>query len=86
MLAGSSAACVYLWRKFGALMPPLSAVRIAICAAAIYGASALFLASSKVLIIGKLVTLSVSYLVALIISREVGRDDLRMITRVVHAK
>ena len=86
MLVGSVFACVYLWRKFGALMPVWSAVRIAVCAAAIYGASLLFSTSSKVPIVAKLVALSVSYLIALIASREVGRDDFRMITRVVRAK
>ncbi|HXU36188.1 MAG TPA: oligosaccharide flippase family protein [Blastocatellia bacterium] len=86
MLVGVLAACAYLGKEFGALMPLWSAVRIAICAGAIYGASLLFFTSSKLLIIAKLVALSVLYLVALIISREVGRDDLRMIRRVIRAK
>ena len=86
MLVGAAAACAYLWRKFGALMPIWSAVRIAICSAAIYGSSVLFFTSSKLLIVAKLVALSVAYLVALIVSREVGRDDLRMITQVVRSK
>lgn len=86
MLVGSAVACFYLWRAFGALMPTWSAVRITLCAAAIYGASLLFFTSSKLLIIGKLVALSVAYLGALIITREVGRSDLRMITQVVRAK
>lgn len=86
MLVGVLAACAYLGKKFGALMPAWSAVRIAICSAAIYGASLLFFTSSKLLIIVKLVALSILYLVALIVSREVGRDDFRMITRVIRAK
>lgn len=86
MLAGSGVAAVYLWRKFGALMPLWSAVRIAVCAGAIYGASLLFFTSSKPLVVAKLVALSVSYLAALIVSGEVGRNDLRMITQVIRAK
>ena len=86
MLVGVLAASAYLGKEFGALMPIWSAVRIAICAGAIYGASLLFFTSSKPLIIAKLVALSVLYFVALIVSREVGRDDLRMIGRVIRAK
>jgi stage V sporulation protein B len=86
MLVGAGTACAYLWRKFGALMPIWSAARIAVCAAAVYGASLLFFTSSKLLIVAKLIALSVGYLVALIVSREVGRDDLRVITQVIKAK
>lgn len=86
MFVGAVFACVYLWREFGTLMPVLSAVRIAVCAGAVYGASLLFSTSSKLLIVAKLVSLSVSYLVALIVSREVGPADLRMIARVITAK
>lgn len=86
MLVGAAAACAYLWRKFGALMPIWSVVRIAGCAGAVYGASLLFFTSSKVLIVAKLIALSGGYLVALIVSREVGREDFRMITQVIRAK
>lgn len=86
MLVGAVVACAYLWRKFGVLMPVWSAVRIAVCAGAVYGASLLFFTSSKLLIVAKLVALSVSYLAALIVSGEVGRNDLRMITQVIRAK
>src|ERR1041384_74756 len=86
MLIGSAISFVYLWRKFGSLMTLSSAIRITLCAAAIYGASHLFFTSSKVVIVAKLVALSISYLIALIITREVGRDDLTMITRVVRPR
>lgn len=86
MLVGATVACGYLWRKFGALMPIWSVVRIVICAGAVYGASHLFSTSSKLLIVAKLIALSAAYVVALIVSREVGRDDLRMITQVIRAK
>jgi O-antigen/teichoic acid export membrane protein len=86
MLAGVIVACAYVGKKFGALMPIRSAVRILACAGAIYGASLLFSPSSKLIIIAKLVALSVSYLVALIVCREVGRADLQMIIRVIRAK
>jgi hypothetical protein len=67
-------------------MPIWSVVRIVACAGAIFSASLLFSTSSKLLIVVKLIALSVSYLLALIISREVGRDDLRLIAKVVRAK
>jgi O-antigen/teichoic acid export membrane protein len=86
MAAGVIAACAHLGKEFGVLMPLWSALRIAVCAAAIYGASLLFSTSSKPLIVAKLVALSVAYVVALIVSREVGRDDLRMIAQVIRAK
>jgi O-antigen/teichoic acid export membrane protein len=86
MLMGVLAACAYLGRKFGALMPFWSAVRIATCAGAVYGLSLLLSPSSKVIIIAKLVALSVFYVLALIASREIGQSDLRTIARVIKGK
>lgn len=86
MLVGAVVACAYLWTKFGALMRFSSLVRIACCAGGVYGASFLFFTSSKLLIVAKLIALSVAYLVALIVSREVGRDDLRVISQVIRPK
>lgn len=83
MLAGTILACAYLWRRFRALMSFTSAVRIAGCAGAIYAASLLFSPASKVLTIVQLIAMSGAYLIALIVSGELGRDDLRLIARVV---
>jgi stage V sporulation protein B len=73
----------YLLAKYGALMPRLSLLRIAACAGLIYFASLLFTPASKLLIIAKLILLSLVYVIALVVSREVGRDDVAAIKRVL---
>lgn len=83
MLTGSLVAGAYVWRRFRALMSLASFFRIAGSAGAIYAASLLFSPASKLLIIGQLFALSVAYLVALVLTGELGRDDLRLISRVV---
>lgn len=82
MLAGAVAACAYVKRRFGRLMPPLSAFRIAACAGVIYAASLAFSPSSRLLIVVQLVALAVAYLIALLVTGELGRSDLRLIARV----
>ena len=86
MLAGAVGGCAYLKVRFGVLMPPLAAVRIAGCGAAVYAGSLLFTASSKVMIVAKLVALTFVYLGALAATGEMGREDLRVIQRVLKAK
>jgi len=83
MLAGTALACAYLRRRFSTLMSIVSAVRIAGCAGVIYAASLLFSPASKVLIIAQLIVLSVAYVITLIITGELGRNDLRLIARVL---
>jgi len=82
MMAGTMLACLYLWRRFGTLMSMASAARISGCAGAIYAASLLFSPASKLLILVQLTGLSVVYAIALIVTGELGRDDLRRIVRV----
>jgi O-antigen/teichoic acid export membrane protein len=86
MLAGTILACAYLWRRFRTLMSVASAARIAACAGAIYAASLLFSPASKLLIIAQLIALSVAYVIALIITGELGRDDLSLISRVLRPR
>ncbi|HVG21389.1 MAG TPA: polysaccharide biosynthesis C-terminal domain-containing protein, partial [Blastocatellia bacterium] len=73
----------YLVAKYGALMPRLSLLRIAGCAGLIYVASLLITPASKLMIIAKLVLLSLVYCAALVASRELGRDDVAAIKRVL---
>jgi stage V sporulation protein B len=73
----------YLLKTFSALLPTGSFVRIAGCSALIYAASIAFTPVSKPLIIAKLALLGVVYLLALVVSRELGRDDLAAIQSVV---
>lgn len=82
MLAGTVLACGYLWQKYRALISITSVARIAGCAGVIYAESLLFSPRSKALIIAELVLLSVTYLIALIVSGELGRQDLKLIAQV----
>jgi O-antigen/teichoic acid export membrane protein len=82
MLAGTVMACAYLWRRFRTLIPFTSTLRIAACAGVVYGASLLFSPASKVLVIAQLIGLSVTYVIVLVLSGELGRSDLRLIARV----
>lgn len=72
----------YLIAKFGALMPVISLLRIVLCSGLIYAASIAFTPESKVLIVGKLAVLCLVYVVALIVVREIGRDDLASVKKV----
>jgi len=82
MLVGTVLACAYLWRRFRTLMTFTSTLRIAACAGVVYGASLLFSPASKVLVIAQLIGLSVTYVIVLVLSGELGRNDLRLIARV----
>lgn len=73
----------YLFAKFRALMPRLSLIRIAMSAGVIYAASLAFAPHSKLLVIGKLIALSLIYIATLLTAREIGRDDLAAIKKVI---
>jgi stage V sporulation protein B len=73
----------YLLVKFGALMPGLSFLRIAACSALIYLGSLAVSPESKLMILVKLALLSLVYLAGLVISREIGRDDLTAIRKIL---
>ncbi|MFL6213478.1 MAG: lipopolysaccharide biosynthesis protein [Blastocatellia bacterium] len=83
MFVGAGIGGAYLLTKFGALIPPLSLARITACSAAVYALSLTYAPASKVLVIAKLAALGLLYIAGLIVSREVGRDELRLIERVV---
>jgi stage V sporulation protein B len=86
MLTGTALACGYLWRKFRALMSVVSLARIAACAGVTYGLSLIFSPTSKLLIIGELICLSIAYATALILTGELGRVDLKLIASVVRTR
>jgi stage V sporulation protein B len=83
MLLGVVIAGGYLRAKFGALIPMKSALRITASAGLVYALSVLFAPESKAIVLAQLVLLSVVYVAALIISREVGREDLASLKRVI---
>ncbi|MFY9558285.1 MAG: oligosaccharide flippase family protein [Blastocatellia bacterium] len=82
MLAGVVMSCAYLKVRFGALMSPLSVIRITVCAGLIYAAASFLPASSRLGVVIKLVALSLAYVAVLLVSGEIGREDFRLITRV----
>lgn len=83
MLLGVIVAALYLLVKFQVLMPLLSAVRIIGCAALVYAASLGFATTSKMLIVVKLLALGLLYVAGLIVSRELGRDELSALQRIL---
>ncbi len=82
MFVGVAAAASYLHFKFGAVMSAMSALRIAVCAAIIYAASRIIEPSSKLLTLVQIVALSISYVLALVATKELGTGDLKVIARV----
>lgn len=83
MLAGVVAGGSYLIWKFGALIPLKSALRITLCAGLVYGLSFVATPQSRLLIIVQLVILSVVYLCALIVTGEVGKEELSSFAKVI---
>jgi O-antigen/teichoic acid export membrane protein len=83
MLMGVIVGSVYLLTKFNTLMPLISFLRISGCAALIYAASFGFSTNVKILIILKLAVLGVLYIAALVLSRELGREDFLALKRVI---
>jgi len=82
MMFGVVAAAAYLGFKFGALILPVSAFRITACSAIIYAASRGVAPSSRLSTMIQLIALSVVYVLALVVTRELRRDDLRLVARV----
>jgi stage V sporulation protein B len=83
MITGVALGSAYLFAKFRALLPWLSVLRIAACAVLLYVASLSFSPASKLMIVIKLALLGVLYIVALIVSREIGREDVAAVKRIV---
>lgn len=83
MLVGVLVGGGYLIWKFGALIPLKSALRIALCAGLIYGLSFVAAPQSRLLIIIQLAILSFVYLCALVITGELGREDLSSFVKII---
>jgi stage V sporulation protein B len=83
MFIGAGVGIGYLLTRFGALIPLRSLARIAGCSAIIYALSLAYTPASKVVIVVKLAVLCLLYVIVLIVSREVGRDELRLLQRVM---
>lgn len=83
MFVGACVCAGYLIVRFQAFLPWRSALRITACSALVYALSLSFAPHSKVLILVKLAALGLIYLVALVVTRELGREDLASLKRVV---
>jgi stage V sporulation protein B len=83
MFVGACVCAGYLIVRFQAFLPWRSALRITACSALVYALSLSFAPHSKVLILVKLVVLGLIYLAALVVTRELGREDLASLKRVV---
>jgi O-antigen/teichoic acid export membrane protein len=83
MFIGALVAGSYVWSRFGALLPLASAVRIAGCAFLIVLGSRVFASTSKLLTVVELAILGTLYFVALIVTGELGKNDLAAARRVV---
>jgi len=83
MLMATAVACTYVGTKFGALISIASTARIVVSAAVIYIGSRVIHPTSKVMVVGQLAVLGIGYCGLLILTREIGRKDLRMIARVI---
>jgi stage V sporulation protein B len=83
MFVGVSAASVYLLAKYNVLIRPVSLLRIAGCAGLIYVLSTLFSTASRPLIIAQFAGLSLVYVASLLVTKELGREDLAAIKKVI---
>ncbi|HEU4391983.1 MAG TPA: oligosaccharide flippase family protein [Blastocatellia bacterium] len=75
MLVGAAIAGCYTLAKFRVFVPPLSVVRIAVCAAAVYLGSVLVPVWSRPIVIMKLAVLTLVYVAGLVLSREYTKAD-----------
>lgn len=86
MLVGALAGGAYLWRRFGPLVPALSALRIAGCSALVYSISVVVSPASRMLIIAQLVGASLIYVAGLVVSREIGPQEVIALKQVIGLK
>jgi stage V sporulation protein B len=75
MLAGLLAALIYLWRRFAALPPLLSVLRVCIAAALATGAARLMPGSGKIAGLAAIATAGVVFAAGLLLLREFGATD-----------
>lgn len=78
MLAGG-----YLLSRFGALIAPLSLLRIGVCAGVVFFASILLTPASVPLILAQLAGLSLAYAAMLVLTGELARHDLDSVKKVL---
>jgi O-antigen/teichoic acid export membrane protein len=83
MTVGATAAGGYLLRRFGAMIRPRSLARIVTVSVVIYALALAYTPASKVMIVIKLAALCLAYVIGLMVSREIGIDELQLIRRMI---
>jgi stage V sporulation protein B len=83
MLIGVVAGGGYLFLSFGSLIPIKSLARILLSCGALYVLSVALTPATRLVILAQLALLPLVYLVALVVTGELGRADLERIKRVI---
>jgi O-antigen/teichoic acid export membrane protein len=83
MFLGALVSAGYVKRTLGAFLPLLSAIRIVVCALGVFVVSKFLVPESRLLIVLQLAGMAVVYVAGLIITGELGTEDLKAARRVV---
>jgi stage V sporulation protein B len=79
-------AALAVWKSFGAYAPALSVVRILVAGAAAFGVARFVPHESKMMAFAALVAGGVTFLAALAVTRELGKDEIALVRRVLGRK
>ncbi len=86
MVLGAAAGGFVLHRELGAFLPLASLVRVLIAAAAAAAVGRVIPSAGLILVLAEAVAVGLVFLVALVVTRELGRADLAALTRVVRRR
>jgi stage V sporulation protein B len=82
MFFGAGASLFLLWRLLGAGLPAASGARVALAVAVVVAASHAIPSPSKTVTLAKCLGLAALYLLVLVATREIGKDDWRRVRKV----
>jgi O-antigen/teichoic acid export membrane protein len=86
MLAGLVAAIVYLWRRFAALPPMLSVLRVCVSAAAAIAAARVIPGDGKMVGLAGVAAAGLVFAVGLLVLREFGATDKEKFAKILKLK
>ena len=86
MLAGLLAALVYLWRRFAALPPLASVLRVCLAAGLAVGLARLLPGSGKLVGLGAAAASGVAFALVLLLAREFGATDREKFAKILKMK
>lgn len=86
MLAGLGAALVYLWRRFAALPPLASVLRILLAAALAVGVARILPGSGKLAGLGAIAAAGIAFAATLLLTREFGATDREKFAKILKLK